>query len=178
MFFFSLQGVNNFSAEISSFGNLTEPIARSNNTHSSFPDSVHVQKLGVQVNTNMLRGDSITMGTCDSLDIPVNDGLESQDSFGRWMNHIMADSPDSLDDVVLESSISSGHESSVSKALDHHKSSIPEQIFSITEVSPTWAFSTEKTKVFILLIPALLCFWYSVVFESLSFILYASNAFN
>lgn len=160
--------MNNFSAEISSFGNLTESIARSNNTHSSFPDSVHVQTLGVQANTNMLRGDSITMGTRDSLDIPVNSGLESQDSFGKWMNHIMADSPDSLDDEVLESSISSGHESSVKKALDHHKSSIPEQIFSITEVSPAWAFSTEKTKVFILLIPVLLFFWYSVMTESLS----------
>ncbi|XP_062174813.1 calmodulin-binding transcription activator 5 isoform X2 [Alnus glutinosa] len=136
-------GVNNFSAEVSSFGNLTESIARSNNTHSSFPDSVHVQTLGVQVNTNMLRGNSITMGTHDSLDIPVNGGLESQDSFGKWMNHII------VDDEVLEPSISSCHESSVSKALDHHKSSIPEQIFSITEVSPAWAFCTEKTKILI-----------------------------
>lgn len=84
----------------------------------------------------------------------------------------MADSPGSVDDAVLESSISFGHESSFSKALDHHKSPIPEQIFSITEVSPAWAFSTEKTKVFILLIPALLLFWYFVMIESLSCLSY------
>uniref|UniRef100_A0A2N9GEG0 CG-1 domain-containing protein n=1 Tax=Fagus sylvatica TaxID=28930 RepID=A0A2N9GEG0_FAGSY len=123
-------GVNNFSAEVSSFGNLTEPISRIDNVRSSFPDSIYDQAMKGQVNTNMPRRDSITMGTNDSLDILVNDGLQSQDSFGRWINQIMADSPGSVDETVLESSFSS----------------VPEQIFSITDVSPAWAFSTEKTK--------------------------------
>ncbi|GMY27887.1 calmodulin-binding transcription activator 5 isoform X4 [Fagus crenata] len=123
-------GVNNFSAEVSSFGNLTEPISRIDNVRSSFPDSIYDQAMKGQVNTNMPRRDSITMGTNDSLDILVNDGLQCQDSFGRWINQIMADSPGSLDETVLESSFSS----------------VPEQIFSITDVSPAWAFSTEKTK--------------------------------
>ncbi|KAB1213865.1 Calmodulin-binding transcription activator 5 [Morella rubra] len=140
-------GANNFSAEVSSFGNLTGPISRSNNIHSSFPDNIHIQALEGQVNTNEPKGDYITLGASNSLDILVDGGLQSQDSFGRWMNHIMVDSPGSVVDTVIESSISSGHESFVSSAIDHHKSFVPEQIFSITDVSPAWAFSNEKTKV-------------------------------
>lgn len=141
--------MNNFSAEVSSFGNLTETVARSNNIHSNFPESIHIQALDGQVNTNRPRRDSITLGTNNSRDILVDDGLQSQDSFGRWMNQIMADSPGSLESAVLDSSISSCHESFVSSMMDHHKSSVPEQIFTITDVSPAWAFSTEKTKVFL-----------------------------
>uniref|UniRef100_A0A2N9HXG8 Uncharacterized protein n=1 Tax=Fagus sylvatica TaxID=28930 RepID=A0A2N9HXG8_FAGSY len=77
-------GVNNFSAEVSSFGNLTEPISRIDNVRSSFPDSIYDQAMKGQVNTNMPRRDSITMGTNDSLDILVNDGLQSQGQF--WKN--------------------------------------------------------------------------------------------
>lgn len=143
-------GVNNSSAEVSSFGNLTEASARSDNIYSSFPDSIYDQAMKDQLNANVPRRDSITMGTNDSLDILVNDGLQSQDSFGRWINQIMADSPGSVDDSVLESSISSGHESFVSSMTDHSQSSVPEQIFSITDVSPAWAFSTEKTKIIVI----------------------------
>ncbi|XP_023895394.1 calmodulin-binding transcription activator 5 isoform X3 [Quercus suber] len=111
-------GVNNSSAEVSSFSNLTEAIARSDNIYSSFPDSIYDQAMKGQLNANVPRRDSITMGTNDSLDILVDDGLQSQDSFGRWINQIMAESP--------------------------------EQIFSITDVSPAWAFSTEKTKIIVI----------------------------
>ncbi|KAK4586540.1 hypothetical protein RGQ29_023618 [Quercus rubra] len=143
-------GVNNSSAEVSSFGNLTEAIARSDNIYSSFPDSIYDQAMKGQLNANVPRRDSITTGTNDSLDILVNDGLQSQDSFGRWINQIMADSPCSVDDSVLESSISSGHESFVSSVTDHSQSSVPEQIFSITDISPAWAFSTERTKIIVI----------------------------
>ncbi|KAG6731648.1 hypothetical protein I3842_01G139700 [Carya illinoinensis] len=142
-------GVNSFSAEVSSFGNLTQTIARSNNIHSNFPDEVHIQALDGQVNTNKPRRDSITLGTNNSLDILVNDGPQGQDSFGSWMNQIMADSPGSLESAVLDSSISSHQETFVSSVMDHHESSIPEQIFTITDVSPEWAFSTEKTKILV-----------------------------
>ncbi|KAG2726927.1 hypothetical protein I3760_01G136700 [Carya illinoinensis] len=142
-------GVNSFSAEVSSFGNLTQTIARSNNIHSNFPDGVHIQALDGQVNTNKPRRDSITLGTNNSLDILVNDGPQGQDSFGSWMNQIMADSPGSLESAVLDSSISSHQETFVSSVMDHHESSIPEQIFTITDVSPEWAFSTEKTKILV-----------------------------
>ncbi|KAF3967943.1 hypothetical protein ACB098_02G058500 [Castanea mollissima] len=111
-------GVSNSSAEVSSLSNLTEAIAGSDNIYSSFPVSIYDQAMKGQLNANVPRRDSITMGTNDSLDILVNDGLQSQDSFGRWINQIIAGSP--------------------------------EQIFSITDVSPAWAFLTEKTKIIVI----------------------------
>ncbi|XP_042517148.1 calmodulin-binding transcription activator 5 isoform X2 [Macadamia integrifolia] len=88
-------------------------------------------------------------GKDDSLDVPV-EGLQTQDSFGIWMNNIMTDSPGLIDDPPLESPISSGHESSVYAKIDNNQPSIGEQVFSITEVSPAWAFSTEETKVIVI----------------------------
>ncbi|KAM3707870.1 hypothetical protein ACB098_02G058500 [Castanea mollissima] len=143
-------GVSNSSAEVSSLSNLTEAIAGSDNIYSSFPVSIYDQAMKGQLNANVPRRDSITMGTNDSLDILVNDGLQSQDSFGRWINQIIAGSPGSVDDSVLESSISSGHGSFISSMTDHSQSSVPEQIFSITDVSPAWAFLTEKTKIIVI----------------------------
>ncbi|KAF5452276.1 hypothetical protein F2P56_027296 [Juglans regia] len=142
----SLHDGAKFSAEVSSFSNLTELVARNDNIHLSLRDNIHIQTLESQVNTN---GDSITMGSTNSSDILVHDGLQGQDSFGRWMNHILADSPGSSENTVLESSISPGHESFVSSVMDHQKSSAPEQIFTITDISPAWAFSTERTKILV-----------------------------
>ena len=132
----------NLSTEISLLGNLVEPVVQSNNAYLNTPEGVCYQISGGQVNSNVQMKDSSAIGTAESLDLLVTDGLQSQDSFGRWMNCIMTESPGSVGDPVpvLESSISSGQDSFTS----------PEQIFSITEVSPTWAYSTEKTKVFFL----------------------------
>ncbi|GFZ11512.1 calmodulin-binding transcription activator [Actinidia rufa] len=91
----------------------------------------------------------VTVGTGDSSDILGKDGLQTQDSFGRWINDIMTDTPGSLDDSNVESSISTGHGLSPSPMLDHLQSPVSGQIFSITDVSPAWAFSTEKTKILI-----------------------------
>ncbi|KAK9288740.1 hypothetical protein L1049_017204 [Liquidambar formosana] len=107
-------------------------------------------KDGGQLNLDVQRKDSVPVGTGDSLDILVKDGLQTQDSFGRWMNSIMIDSPGSVDDPSFESSVSSGHDSFVSPVMDHQQSSVPEQIFSITDVSPPWAFSSEKTKILVI----------------------------
>ncbi|KAL6990054.1 hypothetical protein U1Q18_015803 [Sarracenia purpurea var. burkii] len=90
-----------------------------------------------------------TVGTDDCLDILGQDVLQSHDSFGRWMNYIMTDSPGSVDNPNVESTIPTGHESSSSPVMDHLQSSVSEQIFSITDVSPSWAFSTEDTKILI-----------------------------
>lgn len=95
--------------------------------------------MGTQSSVSSQRNEFGEVCTGDSLDILAGDGLQSQDSFGKWMNYIMTDSPGSVDDPVLEPSISSGH----------HQFTVPEHLFSITDVSPAWAFSNEKTKVFI-----------------------------
>jgi hypothetical protein len=141
-----LQGTCGIPAEVSSFDKLPNPSVRTGNIHFNLPDSNYVTLEG-EVNSNAQRRDSVVNGTCDSLDILVNDGLRSQDSFGRWINQIMIDSPGSVDDPVLESSFSGAQSSFASPSIDQIQSSVPEQIFIITDVSPAWAFSNEKTKV-------------------------------
>ncbi|KAL6970241.1 hypothetical protein U1Q18_029945 [Sarracenia purpurea var. burkii] len=82
-------------------------------------------------------------------DFGEKDGLQMHASFGRLMNYVMKDSPGSVDDPSLEPSILSGHELSVSPMMGHPQSSFPGQIFSVTDVSPAWGFSTEETKILI-----------------------------
>uniref|UniRef100_A0A6M2FCR4 CG-1 domain-containing protein n=1 Tax=Populus davidiana TaxID=266767 RepID=A0A6M2FCR4_9ROSI len=137
------------SAEMSTLGNLTESIVRSGNTQLSSPDSVYSQLTSAQVNSDAQRKGSIVLGTSDSLNNLFNDGLQSQDSFGRWMSSIIDHSPCSVDDAVLESSISSGHDSFASPGIDQHQSSVQEQTFIITDFSPAWAFSNETTKILV-----------------------------
>ncbi|KAK8279010.1 hypothetical protein V6Z11_D09G082300 [Gossypium hirsutum] len=74
----------------------------------------------------------------DPLDLLINDGLNSQGSFGKWVNYTITESPVSGDSM---------QESSVSSVQDSFTS--PEHIFTITEVSHEWAYSTEKTKILV-----------------------------
>ncbi|KAA8531287.1 hypothetical protein F0562_005996 [Nyssa sinensis] len=139
----NLLSINKLSMENSSFGNLQEPVPGSNFIQFNISDSDFSQTMAGQINSNLQSKDSelVTVGT--------SDGLQTQDSFGRWVNYIMTDSPGSVDDPVLESSISTGNKSFASPLMDHRQSSFPEQIFSITEVSPAWAFSTAETKILV-----------------------------
>ncbi|KAH1209074.1 Calmodulin-binding transcription activator 5 [Glycine max] len=128
---------SNPSAEIPSFGNLTQPVSGSNSAPYSFPDSAI-----------LLKNSPISSGGVDTLGTLVNEGLQSQDSFGTWMN-IISDTPCSIDESALKASISSVHVPYSSLVADNLQSSLPEQVFNLTEVSPTWASSTEKTKVLV-----------------------------
>lgn len=78
----------------------------------------------------------------DFSDTLVNDRLKSQDSFGMWVNQMMSDSPCSVDE-----SVSSVHEPYSSLVVDNQQISLPEQVFNLTDVSPAWVSSTEKSKV-------------------------------
>ncbi|KAI6692943.1 hypothetical protein NL676_020653 [Syzygium grande] len=102
-----------------------------------------VSTMGIQANSNPSRSDYLPVSSPGFFG---NDGLQSQDSFGKWMNYIMTETPDSAHDAALESSIPYFGLSSV--AMNDLPSS-PEIIFSITDVAPAWAFSTEKTKILI-----------------------------
>lgn len=145
-------------AEVSSVGNLTQPIARNDNAHFNILDGVYGQTMGSQVNLDIERKD-FTVCTGDTLDILASDGLQSQDSFGKWINRIITDSPGSVDDPVLQSSILSGDQ----------QYTVSDHIFNITDIAPAWAFSTEKTKVFLL--ATFLCYcllyflWLVVIFQ-------------
>ncbi|KAI3821775.1 hypothetical protein L1987_09347 [Smallanthus sonchifolius] len=79
------------------------------------------------------------------VDTMVNDGLKNQDSFGRWMNYTLTESPviDATQPVV-----SAGVETV--KTTTGQQSHSFQQIFNITEVSPSWASSSEETKVLII----------------------------
>lgn len=103
---------------------------------------------------NMVVGENVVNSTglrplsvIDSLNNVAKDGLQAQDSIGRWMSYIIADSPESVNNQAVESSISTSHQSVASPMRDNRRSSALEQIFKITNISPAWALSTEETKV-------------------------------
>ncbi|TYI61852.1 hypothetical protein E1A91_D10G203000v1 [Gossypium mustelinum] len=129
----------NSSPDISLLDNLVDPVAQSNNAYLNTPGGVCYQTPGTEVNSTVQREDSSAIGMGKPLDLLINNGLESQDSFGKWINCTVTASPCSMGDPVPESSSSSGQDSLTS----------PGEIFSITEVSPAWAYSTEKTKILV-----------------------------
>lgn len=95
---------------------------------------------GGQITSNPQRDSGMmTMG--------IDNGLQTQDSFGRWINDIIADSPVSADDMTLQSSITTSHQSYTSPSVAPNFSSVVEQIFYINDISPSSASSTEETKV-------------------------------
>ncbi|ESW10971.1 hypothetical protein PHAVU_009G254500 [Phaseolus vulgaris] len=99
-------------------------------------------------NQSLLSGNFGNASSTPSAEVPSL-GLQSQDSFGMWMNNIISDKPCSMDESALETSISSVHEPYSSLVADNQLSSLPDQVFNLTEVSPAWASSTEKTKVLV-----------------------------
>ncbi|MBA0739708.1 hypothetical protein Gogos_012947, partial [Gossypium gossypioides] len=129
---------DNLSTEISMLVNLVEPVALSNNTYFNTPTTVCNTISSSQINPNVQQKDSIATGAGDPLDLLINDGLNSQGSFRKWMNYTITESPVSGDSM---------QESSVSSVQDSFTS--PEHIFTITEVSHEWAYSTEKTKILV-----------------------------
>jgi len=146
VYLFCHQVVNNLSAEISSFNCLPQPIAGSNSVTYNFSEIATFQMMGNQANPNEQRSNTVSL-SAGSFDPLVSDRLQSQDSFGMWVNHIMSDSPCSVDDPALESPVSSVHEPYLSPVVDGQQISQPEQVFTITDVSPTWVSSSEKSKV-------------------------------
>ncbi|KAK2990263.1 hypothetical protein RJ640_014715, partial [Escallonia rubra] len=124
----------------SSFANRPEQIVGSNSIPFNVLDNACFQTVGGPT-------DMVMVGPADSLEIPSKDALHSQDSFGSWINYIMTDSPKPVVDPTLEPSISTGHESFTSPVSDHRAL---EKIFSITDVSPAWALSTEETKILVI----------------------------
>lgn len=144
---FSHQVASNPSADFHSFNNSTQPITGSNIVPYNLSDGVNLQTMGNQGNPNEQRSHPVSLSGVGFMDTLVNDGLQSQDSFGMWVNQIMSDSPCSIDESALESSISSVNEPYSSLAVDNQQVSLPEQIFNLTEVSPSWVSSTEKSKV-------------------------------
>ncbi|XP_057486001.1 calmodulin-binding transcription activator 5 isoform X1 [Actinidia eriantha] len=136
----NIPSTNKISAQ-NSFGSFYEPDAHCSSNCFNITDNPSFQNTQGQTNPGL--------GTGESLDILGKDGLQTQESLGRWMNYVMTDSPGSVDDPILESSISTGHNLSMSPMMDDFRSAAPGQVFRITDVSPPWAFSNEETKILI-----------------------------
>ncbi|KAG5091518.1 hypothetical protein JHK82_050296 [Glycine max] len=115
---------NNVSAEIASFGNVTQPIAGRNKVPYKISESVTLQTMDNQANPHEQKNNTVSLSGVDSLDSLFNDRLQT-----------------------LESPVSSIHEPYSSLVVDSQQSSLPEQVFTITDVSPTCVSSTEKSKV-------------------------------
>lgn len=77
------------------------------------------------------------------------DALHPQDSFGQWINSIISDSPASVDIPILESPITTSRKPVASTVLNKNQLSTLEQTLSITDISHTWAPSSEETKIFV-----------------------------
>ncbi|MED6206095.1 hypothetical protein PIB30_023790 [Stylosanthes scabra] len=144
---FDQQNQSNLSnvanSEIPSFENVTQQIAGSH----TFPENVNLQTDN-QMNPNEHINHNVS-GNGVTLDTLGNGGLQSQDSFGMWVNHILSDSPCSVDESAVESSVSSIHESYPSLGVDDKQTALPEQVFNLTDVSPAWVPSTENSKILV-----------------------------
>lgn len=122
---------------------LEDPVYHNNNSCGAGEFSS--QHCGVD--PNLQRRDSSAVVADQPGDAVLNNGFGSQDSFGRWVNNFISDSPGSVDDPSLEAVYTPGQDSSTTPDVYHSQSNVPEQVFNITDVSPAWAYSTEKTKV-------------------------------
>ncbi|CAI9118991.1 OLC1v1020638C2 [Oldenlandia corymbosa var. corymbosa] len=118
----------------------------------SIPATVSFQASGNGRFSNSLQKETrlMTMFTGDSSQIMAKDNLQTQDSFGRWMNDVIADSPLSMDDAALDTSMST-NQSFPSLNMDSYNSPAVEQmqIFYISDISPSWAFANEETKILV-----------------------------
>ncbi|XP_010487565.1 PREDICTED: calmodulin-binding transcription activator 6 [Camelina sativa] len=85
----------------------------------------------------------------ESLDALLNNGPQSRESFGRWMNSFIGESNDLLEDPSFGPMVTHEQDPLAPQALLHPHSNIPEQVFNVTDVSPAWAYSTEKTKILV-----------------------------
>ncbi|XP_074338909.1 calmodulin-binding transcription activator 6-like isoform X2 [Apium graveolens] len=142
---------NIYSEEKTPLDKFSDLVVGSNLDHSNISSNVYSGIVDGQIELNLQRNGNkqLTAVSGDSLDTINRNALQSQDSFGRWMTYVITDSPDSVltGDQNLESSFSNGQETSTLG--DQHQSSFSEQIFSITDVSPASALTTEETKILI-----------------------------
>ena len=126
-------------------------VSMNNSGNLNVPANLCFQTMGAPT-ANLLLKDSeqMTLFAGDSLEHASKDGLQTQDSFGKWISNVIADSPLTLDDTTLDSSMST-NQSFASPHMNIPQFSAAKKIFNITEISPSWALSSEETKVFFLI---------------------------
>ncbi|KAK4478327.1 hypothetical protein RD792_017617 [Penstemon davidsonii] len=122
----------------------------SSNQYNIFNNSSYqITELETIMNSQTMDSGLVPSCGADSSHNLGKDSMQPQDSFGRWMTHIIADSTGSADDQSLGTSISNELQSFESLMSDNHRHSALRQTFSITDVSPASALSTEHTKILV-----------------------------
>ncbi|KAL1545322.1 calmodulin-binding transcription activator 6-like isoform X2 [Salvia divinorum] len=90
----------------------------------------------------------VTLGASgNGMHLVGSDGFQSQDSLGT--THVIAGSSESVDNHSLEPSLLNPLQSYSYNMKDNHRYSPLGQIFTITDISPSWAISTEETKILV-----------------------------
>ncbi|GMH29145.1 hypothetical protein Nepgr_030988 [Nepenthes gracilis] len=141
---------SNLEAEMLSLGNPMEPLAGIGPEHVSNTANMLFQTFDGQINANEQNRVS-EVGIAETGDVLKNltkEDLQTQDSFGSWINDIVI--PASVKDPNFDSSVSISHQSFLSPTMTNHESPIPQQIFCITDISPTWACTSEETKILVI----------------------------
>ncbi|KZV40621.1 calmodulin-binding transcription activator 6, partial [Dorcoceras hygrometricum] len=133
----------------SSANSFFDQVSGRNSINNAFRSSERYQAIGREkIETLQVKGPGL-LGEGIGLDDPGQDGLQKQDSFGRWMTNIIADSPESADCQALEYSMLTVNQPFTSQAVDNQQTSSFRHVFNITELSPAWAVSTEETKILV-----------------------------
>ncbi|GER52141.1 calmodulin-binding transcription activator [Striga asiatica] len=114
-------------------------VTHNNTANHCNPNTIPYQAVGSEMKVN---SNSVVSG------LEQLNCSQAQDSFGTWMTYAIADSPESVGDQVMQSSMLDGHKSFTYPMVDHHHPP-PGQIFKISDISPAWALSTEVTKILI-----------------------------
>lgn len=122
-------------------------------------NNVLFESINGRVDLPFINGSKVVnTDTDDSSRIINKDGLQHQDSIGRWMTYIMADATNAVvaDDPNPESLTTTGQDLSTfmdhtkpSMLTDHRNLTCPQQIFTITDISPASATSAEETKILV-----------------------------
>ncbi|KAI3469309.1 hypothetical protein Pfo_025972 [Paulownia fortunei] len=135
----------------SSANSFSDQVAGSNSVNYNIPNNLSYQTVGCEtiVNSETMISGLVTLGGAGSLNNLGKDGSQAQDCFGRWMTYAIADSPESVDDQALESSVLNERQSFTYSMMDNHRQSPLGQIFNIMDISPAWAVSTEETKILV-----------------------------
>lgn len=117
------------------------------NPHGAVSSFVNNLPLPLTSNVNVQGKDSalVNIGTVMLSDSICEKSYQNSGSFGRWMNDTQTDSHVSFDAQPVEQPAMVDPKGVSDMMTD--KMLMCEQIFTITDMSPSWALSTEETKV-------------------------------
>ncbi|KAI3903702.1 hypothetical protein MKW98_032356 [Papaver atlanticum] len=97
-------------------------------------------------NITVQRNDFQSATGDESSSMLIKESLQNEESFEAFMDSIIADAPDLLDLPDDSSLLTSHNESGTSMIVNHQLQTI-KPLFTITDISPSWAYSTEQTKI-------------------------------